>query len=131
MPKIRIDADERYPTYTIRGSGHEVNVSEEQLQAWQLAIEEYDKVQAAMGTLWRAAEDAHQAERARIAAERAETERLERERHREIAAARTARHRASVARLTDTTAYDRDGNPIGTIRLGTYGGLQLDVPEGT
>lgn len=76
--RVRIDTDERYPTYYLRSAqaeyGYEVEVDGATLRRWRRVLDAYDKVQDEMAVLHDPAEEA-----ARLAArERAVQERSQR-----------------------------------------------------
>lgn len=134
MSKIRIDANERYPDYSVVSGryGLEVEADEEQVARWDKAAHDYSVAQDEMGELYEAAAAA-EAERAarkkaeREAAEKAERARLARERERE-AKARQAKEAAMWERIQASggVVYDADGKRIGKVQDGGYSGIRLD-----
>lgn len=125
--KVRIDADERYPTYSIRETyGHEVEATPEQVERWAKAEAAYNDTQDEMDALWKAAEAVEQAERRRIKAEREEAAEAARKAEANRIAKRNAEYAAARKRLADAEVYDADGNPVGRARADSFG-LRLDV----
>lgn len=128
--KVRIDADERYPTYSIREKyGHEVEVTPEQVERWTKAEEAYNEAQEEMDVLWERAEAAERVERERIKAEQEAAAKAARKAESQRVAKRNAKYEAACARLADAEVYDADGKPVGRIRSGSFG-LRFDVDLG-
>lgn len=116
--KRKIDVDEWYPVYSLRGldsyGGHEIEVTEDQVAHWESAAEVFAKAQDEMGELHGAAE---QVARERALVEKAAREaadkadRLERQRRIEE---KNRKYRAAVAKAVGTV-YEVDGKPVGEI----------------
>ena len=117
MTKVRIDEDERWPTYFLRDDyGYEVEASPEQVERWERVAREYDAAQKEMSALHHQAE---KAERERLQAEREERERQERE--------AAERRKAASDRMVGTV-YDEHGNPVGEVRRGLTGLIAEPLP---
>lgn len=129
--KVRIDSDERYPCYSTRADhGHEVEATPEQVARWEAAKREYNAAQDEMGALYEAAEDAHRAEKARIKAEREAAEKAERKRVEQERRKAAARREAKRAKIREAgVVYDAEGNRLGVVREGSFGGLSIEVGD--
>ena len=128
MVRIRIDADERYPDYSVRANdGCEVDATSEQVDRWKRVLAAYEQVQDEMGQLYEAARAVKRdrfvrEEAEREAAEKVERDRLARERQ-EAAVAREAAltaMREQIAASGDVV-FDAQGRPIG--RVNEAGGI--------
>lgn len=127
---IRIDADERYPTFSVREKyGHEVTATGDQLERWAKAEQAYNEAQREMEALWEEAEAAERAERERIKSEQEAAAKAARKAESQRITKVNAKYNAARARLADAEVYDADGNPVGRVRSGSFG-LRLDVELG-
>lgn len=134
MSKVRIDANESWPDYSVVNGrfGLEVEASEEQVARWDKAAHDYSVAQQEMGELYEAAAKTEAERVARVkaereAAEKAERDRVARERERE-AKAQQAKEAAMWERIQASggVVYDADGKRIGKVQDGGYSGIRLD-----
>lgn len=124
MSKVWMDADERYPTYSVRSDGRyadiEVEATAEQLERWGQATAAFNAAQDEMGDLYEAAQAVAAEQRRVEEAEREAREKAER-RERQRAAEKAASARRAAAEAMVGTVYDADGNPVGEVSQGSSG----------
>lgn len=120
--RVNIDADERYPTYSIRGDqfGLEVEATDEQVARWNSATEAFNAAQDEMGDLYEAAEQRRREQIEAAKVEQAAREKAEREERRRKAEKESRARRAAVERMLGTV-YDASGNPVGEVTEGSMG----------